>query len=280
MIMKMTVRNPSHPQDAKHYTTDRLRSEFVIETIFAPDEATLVYSHFDRIIAGGILPVTKPVELTGSKELAAETFLERRELGVINVGGRGNVTVDGTVYEMNARDGLYVGMGAKSLSFESADGNNPARFYINSCPAHKTYPNKKIDITQANPRPLGSAEACNKRTIYQYLHPAVMPTCQLCMGLTALEPGSNWNSMPCHTHERRMEVYFYFDMKPGQVVFHMMGEPKETRHVILHNEQAVISPSWSIHTGVGTSNYTFIWGLCGENQAFDDMDNLQPGELL
>ncbi|MDR1570052.1 MAG: 5-dehydro-4-deoxy-D-glucuronate isomerase [Oscillospiraceae bacterium] len=276
----MTVRNPSHPQDAKHYTTDRLRSEFVIETIFAPDEATLVYSHFDRIIAGGILPVTKPVELTGSKELAAETFLERRELGVINVGGRGNVTVDGTVYEMNARDGLYVGMGAKSLSFESADGNNPARFYINSCPAHKTYPNKKIDITQANPRPLGSAEACNKRTIYQYLHPAVMPTCQLCMGLTALEPGSNWNSMPCHTHERRMEVYFYFDMKPGQVVFHMMGEPKETRHVILHNEQAVISPSWSIHTGVGTSNYTFIWGMCGENQAFDDMDNLQPGELL
>lgn len=278
--MKLSVRNPSHPQDAKHYTTERLRNEFVVESIFEPDEAVLTYSHFDRIIAGGILPVTKPVELTGAKELAAETFLERRELGVINVGGAGKVTVDGAAYQMNARDGLYVGMGAKSLAFESASADSPAKFYINSCPAHKTYPTVKIDIGQANPRPLGSAETCNKRTIYQYLHPAVMQTCQLCMGLTALEPGSNWNSMPCHTHERRMEVYFYFDMKPGQVVFHMMGEPRETRHVILHDEQAVISPSWSIHTGVGTSNYTFIWGMCGENQAFDDMDNLLPVELL
>jgi len=257
-----------------------LREEFVIETVFTPDEAVLVYSHFDRIIAGGIMPVENAVELTGSKELAAETFLERRELGAINVGGPGRVTVDGETYEMNARDGLYVGMGARSLVFESLDGTHPARFYINSCPAHKTYPNRRIDIGQANPRPLGSAETCNKRTIYQYLHPAVMQTCQLCMGLTALEPGSNWNSMPCHTHERRMEVYFYFDVKPGQVVFHMMGEPTETRHVVLHNEQAVISPSWSIHTGVGTCHYAFIWGMCGENQAFDDMDNILPEELL
>ncbi|MDR0396983.1 MAG: 5-dehydro-4-deoxy-D-glucuronate isomerase [Oscillospiraceae bacterium] len=277
--MKLTVRKPSHPADVKRYDTERLREEFVVETIFEADEAVLVYSHFDRIIAGGIMPVSKHVELTGSAELAAKYFLERRELGVINVGGSGRITVDGDVYEMSARDGLYVGMGAKELSFSSLDADNPAKFYLNSCPAHMAYPTVKIDITQANPRPLGSAETCNKRTIYQYLHPAVMRTCQLCMGLTALEPGSNWNSMPCHTHERRMEVYFYFDVKPGQVIFHMMGEPTQTRHVVLHNEQAVISPSWSIHTGVGTSNYTFIWGMCGENQDFDDMDAINTLDL-
>lgn len=276
--MQLSVRQPSHSKDAKHYTTDRLREEYVIETLFVPDEAVLVYSHIDRIIAGGILPVAGAVALTGSKELASEYFLERRELGVINVGGAGVVTVDGTVYDMNARDGLYVGMGAKALSFQSLDPKDPAKFYLNSAPAHKTYPNVKIDISQANPRPLGDAASCNKRTIYQYLHPAVMQTCQLCMGLTQLEPGSNWNSMPCHTHERRMEVYFYFDLDEA-VVFHMMGEPTETRHVVLHNEQAVISPSWSIHTGVGTRNYAFIWGMCGENQTFDDMDAVPMATL-
>lgn len=270
--MTLDIRQPSSPLDAKYYTTDRLRDEYVVETLFVPDEATLVYSHFDRIIAGGIYPVQGAVRLSGSKELAAEYFLQRRELGVINVGGAGRITVDGTVYETQRRDGLYVGMGAKELVFESVQASDPAKFYINSAPAHKTYPNRKIDITQANPRPLGSAETCNKRTIYQYLHPAVMETCQLCMGLTVLESGSNWNSMPCHTHERRMEVYFYFDLPGDNVVFHMMGEPTETKHVVLRNEQAVISPSWSIHTGVGTSNYTFIWGMCGENQDFDDMD--------
>lgn len=274
--MLLTVRHPSNPLDAKHYTTDRLRSEFVIETLFQADEAVLTYSHIDRIIAGGIMPVKSTVELTGSKELASKSFLERRELGVINVGGPGRVTVDGQLYEMNSRDGLYVGMGAKELQFSSAEAANPAKFYLNSAPAHKTYPNRKIDISQANPRPLGAPETCNKRTIYQYLHPAVMETCQLCMGLTQLEPGSNWNSMPCHTHERRMEVYFYFDLLEKDVVFHMMGEPTETRHVLLHNEQAVISPSWSIHSGVGTSNYAFIWGMCGENQDFDDMDAIAP----
>ena len=277
--MQLTIRHPSNPLDAKHYTTDRLRSEFVIETLFQADEAILTYSHIDRIIAGGIMPVGGAVALTGSKALAAQYFLERRELGVINVGGAGRITVDGTAYDMNARDGLYVGMGAQSLSFESLDAADPAKFYLNSAPAHKTYPNVKIDISQANPRPLGAAETCNKRTIYQYLHPAVMQTCQLCMGLTVLEPGSNWNSMPCHTHERRMEVYFYFDLSDKDVVFHMMGEPTETRHVVLHNEQAVISPSWSIHTGVATSNYAFIWGMCGENQDFDDMDAIAPTTL-
>lgn len=276
--MKLDIRYASHPEDAKHYDTKRLRDEHVIETIFVADEAVLTYSFYDRIIAGGIMPVSSVVKLTGGKELASEYFLERRELGAINVGGAGRVTVDGETYEMGPRDGLYVGMGAKEIAFESVDAANPAKFYVNSATAHKTYPNRKISINEANPRPLGSAEQCNKRTIYQYLHPAVMETCQLCMGLTALEPGSNWNSMPPHTHARRMEVYFYFDLNDG-VVFHMMGQPQETRHVVLHNEQAVISPSWSIHTGVGTRNYTFIWGMVGENQDFDDMDNINPLDL-
>lgn len=277
--MQLHVRYPSHPEDAKHYTTERLRRDFLIETVFQPDEAVFTYSHFDRIIAGGVMPVHQAVELTGSKELASETFLERREMGCINVGGAGRITVDGTAYDLGPLDGLYVGMGAREIRLESADPAAPAKFYINTCPAHKTYPNVKVDIAKAAKRPLGATETCNKRVINQYFHPDVMNSCQLCMGLTALEPGSNWNSMPCHTHERRMEVYFYFNLKGDNVVFHMMGEPQETRHLILHNEQAVISPSWSIHTGVGTSNYTFIWGMCGENQAFDDMDNIDPMDL-
>lgn len=277
--MQLNVRYPSHPKDAKYYTTERLRRDFLIETVFQPDEAVFTYSHFDRIIAGGVMPVHQAVELTGSKELASDTFLERREMGCINVGGAGRITVDGTAYDLGPLDGLYVGMGAREIRLESADPAAPAKFYINTCPAHKTYPNVKVDIAKAAKRPLGATETCNKRVINQYFHPDVMNSCQLCMGLTALEPGSNWNSMPCHTHERRMEVYFYFDLKGDNVVFHMMGEPQETRHLILHNEQAVISPSWSIHTGVGTSNYTFIWGMCGENQAFDDMDNIDPMDL-
>jgi len=277
--MKLRVRQPSNPMDARCYATDRLRSEYVIETVFDADDALLTYSHFDRIIAGGIMPVHTEVALTGSKELASEVFLQRRELGVINIGGKGRVIVDGAAYDMNSRDGLYVGMNAHDLRFQSADPAKPAKFYINSAPAHKTYPHRKIDITEANPRLLGAPETCNKRTIYQYLHPSVIKTCQLCMGLTQLEPGSNWNSIPCHTHGRRMEVYFYFDLPEKDVVFHMMGVPEETRHVVLHNEQAVISPSWSIHSGVGTRNYAFIWGMCGENQDFDDMDGIAPTSL-
>ena len=277
--MQLTVRHPSNSQDAKHYTTERLREEYLIEKIFEADEDVFTYSHFDRIIAGGVMPVHKAVELTGSKEMAAQYFLERREMGCINIGGKGAITVDGQTYDLNQYDGLYVGMGAKEISLTSVDPENPAKFYINTCPAHKTYPTVKVDITKANKRPLGATETCNKRVINQYFHPAVMQSCQLCMGMTQLEPGSNWNSMPCHTHERRMEVYFYFDLKGDNIVFHMMGEPQETRHVVMHNEQAVISPSWSIHTGVGTSNYTFIWGMCGENQEFDDMDNISPLDL-
>ena len=277
--MQLTVRQPSASADAKHYTTERLRSEYVIETIFAPDEAMLTYSHFDRIIAGGVMPVTKAVELVGCKELCSDTFLERREMGVINIGGKGKITVDGVVYELKQYDGLYVGMGAKEIRMESEDGANPAKFYINTCPAHKTYPNVHIDIDKANKRPLGSSETCNKRVINQYIHPAVMQSCQLCMGMTQLAPGSNWNSMPCHTHERRMEVYTYFDIPEGNVVFHLMGKPDETRHIVMKNYDAVISPSWSIHAGAGTSSYTFIWAMGGENQAFDDMDNIAVTDL-
>ena len=277
--MKLDMRYSSHQEDAKHYTTEKMREHYLIPQVFVADEAMLTYSHFDRIIAGGVMPVSGAVKLTGSKEMAAQYFLERREMGVINIGGDGRITVDGTVYELKARDGLYVGMGAKDISMESCDAKNPAKFYLNTCPAHHTYPNVKVDIEKANKRPLGTVENCNKRTIYQYFHPDVMQSCQLCMGLTALEVGSNWNTMPCHTHERRMEVYLYFDLPQDNVVFHMMGEPTETRHIVLHNEQAVISPSWSIHSGVGTGNYTFIWGMCGENQTFDDMDGIAMMDL-
>ena len=277
--MQLTVRQPSASEDAKHYTTDRLRSEYLIETVFAPDDAILTYSHFARIIAGGVMPVNKSVELVGCKELASDTFLQRREMGVINIGGKGKITVDGTVYDLKQYDGLYVGMGAKELSFTSDDPADPAKFYINTCPAHKTYPTVKIDIDKANKRPLGSVETCNKRTINQFIHPSVLKTCQLSMGMTALEPGSNWNTMPSHTHERRMEIYTYFEVPEGQVVFHMCGEPTETRHIVMHNYDAVISPSWSIHSGVGTSNYTFIWAMGGENMEFDDMDNIATTDL-
>ena len=277
--MILTVRHPSHPEDAKHYTTEKLREQYLIEEVFVEDEAMLTYSHFDRIIAGGVMPVNKAVELTGSKELCEKTFLARREMGVINIGGSGKITVDGEVFTLKHKDGLYVGMGAKEISMESDDKKNPAKFYINTVPAHRTCKTVFVDIEKANKVPLGSDEACNKRVINQYFHPDVMESCQLCMGLTELAPGSVWNTMPCHTHERRMEVYMYFQVKENNAVFHMMGEGHETRHIIMHNEQAVISPSWSIHSGVGTSNYNFIWGMCGENQTFTDMDGIAITDL-
>lgn len=277
--MKLDVRYANHPEDSKHYTTEELRKHYFIGTIFRTDEAALTYSHVDRIIAGGIMPVTKEVRLEGSKELGSEFFLERRELGVINIGGAGKITVDGVEYRMNSKDGLYIGMGSKELVFISEDSLNPAKFYINSAPAHMTYPIVKIDIEKANPVKLGSIANSNERTIFQYVHPAVCKSCQLLMGMTVLEPNNMWNTMPCHTHERRMEVYFYFNMDPETRVFHLMGEPTETRHIIMANEQGVISPSWSIHSGVGTSNYTFIWGMVGENQTFTDMDHIAMGDL-
>lgn len=277
---KMEVRNASNSKDVKHYTTERLREEFLIQNLFTKDNSRMVYSHIDRIITAGFMPVTQKLVLEAGKELAADYFLQRREMGCINIGGKGIITVDGTEYEMNPRDGIYIGMGNKEVIFKSVDSENPAKFYVSSCPAHKEYPIVKIDITKAKKVPCGSVEDCNKRVINQYIHPEVMQSCQLAMGLTELEPGSNWNTMPTHTHDRRMEVYLYLDMGDDDAVFHMMGEPSETRHIVMHNEEAVISPSWSIHSGVGTKAYSFIWAMCGENQEFTDMDFIETRDLL
>ena len=269
----MDIREPLHSEHAKTLDTDGLRRHFLIENLFVPDRITMTYSHIDRIVVGGVQPVSKTPAFEGGKEFGTDYFLERRELGIINIGGPGTVTVDGTAYELDRREGLYVGLGNKDVSFASRDAALPAKFYYASAPAHAAYPTVKIATADAQPQKLGTPEAANVRTINKYLHPAVLKSCQLTMGLTELEPGNLWNTMPCHTHERRMEVYMYFDItaKDG-VVFHMMGEPTETRHIVMRNEQAVISPSWSIHSGVGTSSYTFIWAMVGENQVFDDMD--------
>ena len=275
----MEVRQASNAKDVKFYTTERLREEFHISNLFTKDNFKMVYSHIDRIITAGFMPLYYELKLEGSKELASEYFLERREMGCINIGGKGIITVDGVEYEMNPRDGIYIGMGNKEVTFKAVDPENPPKFYVSSCPAHTQYPIVKIDITKAKKVPCGSVEDCNKRVINQYIHPEVMKSCQLSMGLTQLEPGSNWNTMPCHTHDRRMEVYLYLDMGENDAVFHMMGEPKQTRHIIMHNEEAVISPSWSIHSGVGTKNYSFIWAMCGENQEFTDMDGIATKDL-
>ena len=268
----MDVRYCSHPEDSKFYTTDELREKYLIEKVFESDQILLTYSHQDRMIAGGAMPVAKTLELTAGDELRAAYFLERRELGIINIGGEGRVILDGEEIVMNHRDGLYVGMGIKKVEFTSVDAKNPAKFYINSSPAHTTYPTVHIPFEKANKRPLGDSKNMNKRVINQYIHPAVLKSCQLTMGLTVLEGGNAWNTWPCHTHERRMEVYLYFGIGEDDRVFHMMGEPTETRHIVMKNEQAVISPSWSIHCGFATRSYAFIWGMCGENQTFDDMD--------
>ncbi len=275
----MEVRYDTHPNDAMYYTTEELREHYLIENLFETGKINTVYSHVDRIIVGGATPGKDALKLEAGDELRAAYFLERRELGIINIGAPGKVTLDGVEYKLGNKDGLYVGMGTKDVVFESDDANNPSKFYFNSAPAHTTYPTVFIDMEKANKRPIGSMEDSNKRTIYQYIHPAVLKTCQLSMGLTKLEEGSMWNTMPCHTHERRMEVYLYFDLPEDAAVFHLMGQPQETRHIIMHNEQAVISPSWSIHSGVGTHCYTFIWGMVGENQDFDDMDHCKTNEL-
>ena len=270
----MRNRYANNPKDSKRYDTEELRENYLVEGIFKDDQIELVYSHVDRIIFGGIKPVYKGLKLKAGKEMGVDYFLERRELGIINIGGKAIVTIDETEYELKEKDGLYVGKGNKEVSFKSVNPEEPAKLYVNSVPAHKEYETVKIDIEKANPVRLGDNKTLNKRTIYQYVHPNVCESCQLLMGLTMLEPGNAWNTMPCHTHERRMEVYFYFDMDEETRVFHLMGEPTETRHLVVKNEECVISPSWSIHSGVGTSNYTFIWGMCGENKTFDDMDHI------
>jgi 4-deoxy-L-threo-5-hexosulose-uronate ketol-isomerase len=277
--MKLDMRYGNHPEDVKRYDTSDLRKHFLVEKLFSPGELNLAYTHVDRVIFGGASPQGRPLELVGGKELGTERFLDRRELGVINIGAPGRIVLDGKATELAKGDGIYVGMGTLSVAFESAESANPAKFYIVSSPAHQAHPTVKIEQSKANPRKLGAAESCNVRTIYQYVHPAVCRSCQLVMGMTELEPGSVWNTWPPHTHERRMEVYLYFNMAPATRVFHMHGRPDETRHIVMANEQAVISPSWSVHSGVGTGAYTFIWAMAGENQNFDDMDNLAPSDI-
>ena len=285
----MELRTASSPKDMKHYDTQRLREEYLIDDLFKKDEIKLVYSHIDRIITGSAVPV-KPLELTAGEELKAEYFLQRREMGVINIGPKGFITIDGKKFEVGHKEAMYIGMGAKDIVFESEDPSKPAKFYLNSAPAHMTYPTKLIKlegepsedvviVKPENKKELGTLEEANHRTINKFILPGQVETCQLEMGMTHLEPGSVWNSMPCHTHDRRMEVYLYFEIPEDAFVTHFMGEAEETRHIFMHNEEAVISPSWSIHCGCGSTNYTFIWGMVGENQDFDDMDNIRPIDL-
>lgn len=275
----MELRTASSPRDVKTYDTARLREEFLIQDLFRPDEVKMVYSHIDRIITGAAMPVSKALTLAAGEELRAEYFLQRREMGIINIGGAGKVTVDGTAYTLRHRDGIYVGRGCKDIVLESVDGDNPAKFYFNSTPAHKAYPTVYIRPEDCVNVELGSLEQSNHRNICKYILPGQVESCQLVMGMTTLRPGSVWNTMPCHTHDRRMEVYLYFALPEDAFVMHYMGEPTETRHIVVRNEEAVISPSWSIHSGSGTQAYTFIWGMAGENQDFDDMDGCAMKEL-
>jgi 4-deoxy-L-threo-5-hexosulose-uronate ketol-isomerase len=277
-MIHMEIRTAISPKDAKNYTTDKLREEFLVQDLFRTGEINTVYSHIDRIIMGAAVPIT-PLTLTAGQEIRAQYFLQRREMGIINIGGKGSVVIDGTEYEMEYKDGLYIGMGSKEISFASEDEANPALFYFNSAPAHTTYPTVLIKPENCIRVELGSLESSNHRVITKYILPGQVESCQLVMGMTQLKPGSVWNTMPCHTHDRRMEVYLYFEMPEDALVFHYMGEPTETRHIIMRNRDVVISPSWSIHSGCGTQAYTFIWGMVGENQDFDDMDAVAMKDL-
>ena len=279
-MQDMETRYTHSPADIRYYSTEQLRNEFLVEKIFVPGTIQLTYTHNDRMIFGGVTPTDQPLEIQLSKELGVEYFLERRELGVINIGGAGTIEIDGTKEDMKKQDGYYIGKETRHVVFSSQDAENPAKFYISSVPAHHKYPNVKISIDQVKPMETGEGLTLNERKIYQYIHPNVCESCQLQMGYTILEPGSAWNTMPCHTHERRMEAYVYFDYANEDTrVFHMMGKPDETKHLVVDNEQAIISPSWSIHSGVGTSNYSFIWAMCGENITYTDMDMVQMDQL-
>lgn len=279
----MDIRYSVNQRDFKRYTTEEVRGEFLIENLYKKDEVVAVYSHVDRMVTLGCMPVNEAVSISKGIDVWAnfgtDYFLERREIGIFNIGGAGKIKADGEVFEMGYKDCLYITKGTKEVTFESNSTENPAKYYMVSAPAHTSYKTTFIPIEKAAKKPLGSMETSNKRVINQFIHPDVLQTCQLSMGMTVLEPGSVWNTMPAHTHERRMEVYMYFEVPENQVVFHMMGEGQETRHIVMRNEQAVISPSWSIHSGAGTSNYTFIWAMGGENQAFDDMDNIATTDL-
>lgn len=271
-MTKYSSRYASSPEAVKKYDTQQLREEFLIDDLMQEDEVVLVYSHYDRYIAGSAVPVKGDLVLETIDPLKAPYFLERRELGIINVGGSGSVVVEGTTYELGFKDALYIGAGNKEVVFKSDDSSTPAKFYLNSAPAHTAYPTKKVSLAEANKLQLGTMETANHRTVNQMIIGSVVTTCQLQMGMTELKPGSVWNTMPAHVHDRRMEVYFYLDIPQDQAVCHFMGQPQETRHIWMNNHQAVISPPWSIHSGSGTSNYTFIWGMAGENLDYGDMD--------
>jgi 4-deoxy-L-threo-5-hexosulose-uronate ketol-isomerase len=276
----MEIRYAVHPEQMKTLDTRKMREHFLVEDLFAADRLNMVYSHIDRIIVGGASPVNGTVDLKGTKELGVDFFLQRREIGIINIGAAGSISVDGKRYALGNKECLYIGMGAREVSFASSDLDRPAKFYFNSAPAHAAYPIVKLSLADAQRLDLGDPLKANVRTIHQFIHPKVLQSCQLVMGMTILAPGSNWNTIPCHTHDRRMEVYLYFDMPEETVVFHLMGEPQETRHLVVRNGQAVISPSWSIHSGVGGGSYTFIWGMVGENQTFTDMDDIPMSALM
>ena len=274
-----STRYAASPQDVKSYDTSRLRDEFLIDNLMEADKINLVYTHYDRFIAGSAVPTNSPLKLEAIDALKAEYFLERRELGIINVGKTGTVTVDGTEYTLEHKEALYVGQGNKDVVFASKSASNPALFYLNSTPAHKSYPNKKIGTKDLEVIELGSPETANARTLRKYIVNSVVDVCQLQMGMTTLKAGSSWNTMPAHVHDRRMEVYFYFEVPEDQAVCHFMGQPQETRHIWMGNNEAVISPPWSIHSGSGTSSYSFIWGMAGENLDYGDMDHCKINEL-
>jgi len=276
---KFESRYAQSPKEVKQMDTASLRENFLIENVFEANQVNLTLSHFDRYIVGGAMPVNGKLVLPNPDDLKATYFLERRELGMINVGGKAIVTADGVIFELEYKEALYIGKGTKEVTFESADAAQPTKLYLNSAPAHHTYPTKKVSKADAEIVELGTPETANHRVINKLLVNSVLPTCQLQMGMTELKSGSVWNTMPAHTHDRRMEAYFYFEVPQGQSVCHFMGQPQETRHIWMQNDQAVISPNWSIHSGAGTSNYTFIWGMAGENLDYGDMDHCAITEL-
>lgn len=277
-MTNFSFRYASNPSDVKKYETNELREQFLIENLFVADEIQLTYSMYDRFIVGGIMPVEKSLKLETIPYLKSENFLDRRELGIINVGGSGTVTVDGVAYNLQKKEALYVGLGCKEVIFSSANGQQPL-FYINSAPAHTKFSNKKVGKEDAEVIQLGEEKTANRRVLNKLIVNSIVETCQLQMGLTELLPGNVWNTMPAHTHNRRMEAYFYFDLEVPQTICHFMGEPQNTRHIFIQNNQAVLSPEWSIHSGAGTSNYSFVWGMAGENLDYGDMDIVAPNEL-
>ncbi|SFZ89440.1 4-deoxy-L-threo-5-hexosulose-uronate ketol-isomerase [Flaviramulus basaltis] len=278
-MQNYNIRYASSPEAVKKYDTQKLRDEFLIQNLMNKDVINWTYTHYDRFMVAGVVPVNKAVELLTIDPLKASFFLERRELGVINIGGSGLVKVNDEEYQLDNKEALYIGQGNKNVRFKSLSSSNPAKFYLNSTPAHKAFPNKKIGKEDVEVIELGAPETANARTLRKYIVNSVVDVCQLQMGMTTIKTGSSWNTMPAHVHDRRMEVYFYFEVPGTQAVCHFMGQPNETRHIWMGNDEAVISPPWSIHAGSGTSNYSFIWGMAGENLDYGDMDVCKINEL-